>query len=51
MQKSIEHFAACIEGTEAPITSAIEGRTNMAVLEAAYKSAEEGRRVEVSELI
>ena len=51
VQKSIEHFAACIEGTETPITSAIEGRTNMAVLEAAYKSAEEGRRVEVSELI
>lgn len=51
VQKSIEHFAACIRGTEVPITSAIEGRTNMAVLEAAYKSGEEGRRVEVSEVI
>ena len=51
VQKSIEHFAACIAGKETPITSAIEGRTNLAVLEAAYRSAEEGRRVEVSELI
>lgn len=49
--KSVDHFAACILGEETPITSALEGRTNMAVLEAAYRSAVEGRKVELSEII
>ena len=48
--KSAKHFAACILGDEQPITSAEEGRKNLAVLEAAYLSGMERRAVDVSEV-
>ena len=48
--KSAKHFAACILGDEEPITSAEEGRRNLAVLEAAYLSGMERRAVDISEV-
>jgi len=48
--KSAKHFAACIRDEEEPITSAYEGRRNLAVLEAAYLSGMERRAVDVSEV-
>ena len=48
--KSAKHFAACILGDEEPITSAYEGRRNLAVVEAAYLSGMERRAVDISEV-
>jgi predicted dehydrogenase len=48
--KSAKHFAACILGDEEPITSAAEGRRNLAVLEATYLSGMERRAVDISEV-
>ena len=48
--KSARHFASCILGHEEPITSAYEGRKNLAVLEAAYLSGMERRAVDVAEV-
>ena len=47
--KSVAHFADCIAGKTQPITSAQEGRENMAVLKAAYKLGMDRRPVQLDE--
>ena len=48
--KSVAHFADCVRGRAEPITSGDEGRRNLAVLVAAYRSGMERRPVSVEEV-
>lgn len=43
----LKHFAAVLTGAKSPILSAIEGLKNQKIIEAVYRSIEEGRNIQI----